>query len=107
MVTAEINNIGLTVKRLREALGISLRALARRAQLTEGFLSQLERGTRLPSFDTIMKLSEVLGVHPSTLLEEGLDEIDLIFKAASNLSPKSKKAVASFIEFLLKEETKK
>ncbi|MBT9130573.1 MAG: hypothetical protein DDT40_00807 [candidate division WS2 bacterium] len=54
-----------------------------------------------------MKLSEVLGVNPSTLLEEGLGEIDLIFKAASNLSPEGKKAVASFIEFLLKEETKK
>ncbi len=88
-------------------MGISLRELARRAQLTEGFLSQLERGKRLPSFDTIIKLSEVLGVNPSTLLEEGLNEVDLIFKAASNLSPEGKKAVASFIEFLLKEETKK
>ncbi len=105
--TDDAIKVGLRIKLLREAIGISIRELGRRANLTEGYLSQLENGKRAPSLSSMRKISDALGVDPALFLEDKLKEVELIFKAARNLSPESQKAVAAFIQFLLKEEKKR
>jgi transcriptional regulator with XRE-family HTH domain len=60
--------IGATIRTLREKSGLSTRELARRAGISQPFLSQLERGTSAPSMITTYRLAEALGVLPGALL---------------------------------------
>lgn len=60
--------IGATVRGLREKAGYSTRELARRAGLSQPFLSQIERGVSAPSMITTYRLAEALGVAPGSLL---------------------------------------
>ncbi|MGH3645238.1 MAG: helix-turn-helix domain-containing protein [Mycobacterium sp.] len=60
--------IGLTVKRLREKSGLSMRELARRSGVSQPFLSQIERGVSAPSMVTTYRLAEALDVLPGALL---------------------------------------
>ena len=44
----------------RETLGVSLRELARRTDLTAAFLSQVERGQANPSIGSLRRIAEAL-----------------------------------------------
>ncbi len=54
--------VGRRLRELRHSLGISLTELSRRAGLSQGYLSQVERDRATPSTTALSKLSEVLGV---------------------------------------------
>lgn len=59
----------LRVREAREALGLSVSALAELAGVRRATLSDIEHGkTRGVDFDTLERLAEVLGVHPSWLI---------------------------------------
>lgn len=60
--------VGRAVKGLRERAGLSMRALAARAGVSQPFLSQVERGLSAPSMSTVYRLAEALGVVPGDLL---------------------------------------
>ena len=60
--------IGVTIRALREKSGLSMRELARRAGISQPFLSQIERGASAPSMVTTYRLAEALGVLPGALL---------------------------------------
>ncbi|UGT40458.1 helix-turn-helix domain-containing protein [Nocardia yamanashiensis] len=61
-------SVGALLRDLREKAGLSTRALAAKAGISQAFLSQLERGASTPSVFTIYRLAEALGVSPGTLL---------------------------------------
>lgn len=54
------NTIGERIKKRRNDLGISLRALAKEVDLTASFLSQLERGQADPSIKSLRKIADAL-----------------------------------------------
>lgn len=54
------------VEAARAALGVSMREVARRADLTEGTVRSAEGG-RLPAIDTVEQLAKALGVNPAWL----------------------------------------
>jgi transcriptional regulator with XRE-family HTH domain len=60
--------VGAAVRALREKCGYSTRELARRAGVSQPFLSQIERGVSAPSMVTTYRLAEALGVLPGALL---------------------------------------
>lgn len=60
--------IGRAVRARREAAGLSMRALAVRAGVSQPFLSQLERGTSSASISTLYRVASALGVTPGELL---------------------------------------
>lgn len=60
--------VGATIRGLREKAGLSTRELARRAGISQPFLSQIERGVSAPSMVTTYRLAEALGVLPGALL---------------------------------------
>jgi transcriptional regulator with XRE-family HTH domain len=67
--------LGRVARRIREEMGLTLAAVAKRAHISAGMLSRLETGGVSPSLETIVALAEVLGVRPSVLLQEiGADE---------------------------------
>lgn len=62
---------GERIKQLREQNNISLRELAKRVELTAGYISQLERNLTLaglPSEENIKKIARVLNANETELL---------------------------------------
>lgn len=66
--SAPVDAIGPRVRQLRMANGWSMRELARRAEVSQPFVSKLEGGQLLPSIPTLYTLAEVFRTTPSALL---------------------------------------
>lgn len=64
-------DVGLRIKQRRQALKLSLRELARRADVTASFLSQVERGLSNTSIDSLRRIAEGLDVPISYFLSTG------------------------------------
>jgi transcriptional regulator with XRE-family HTH domain len=54
-------SFGTAVQREREAQGISLRGLAKRAGISRSALAQYERGTQLPGLEASERIAAALG----------------------------------------------
>ncbi len=62
--------LGQRIKRRREELGLSLRELGRRTDLTASFLSQLERGLTSTSLDSLRRIAQALNASLMHFLAE-------------------------------------
>jgi transcriptional regulator with XRE-family HTH domain len=62
--------LGRRVHALREQRGLSLRALARKAQMPHNNLLNLERGELNPPFETLVRLAHALGLTVAELCED-------------------------------------
>ena len=58
-------NIGHRMKELRIQYGLTQQELADRAELTKGFISQLERNQNSPSIGTLLDIIQCLGTTPA------------------------------------------
>jgi transcriptional regulator with XRE-family HTH domain len=68
--------IGNKIRNLRMQNGLTQQELADRAELTKGFISQLERGQVSPSITTLLDLIECLGTTPSDFFrQEGSEQV--------------------------------
>jgi transcriptional regulator with XRE-family HTH domain len=61
--------LGMTLKRFREAKGLSQDALARKARVTREYVNKLEAGRYDPTVGVLKRLAKALGVPVSELLE--------------------------------------
>ena len=60
----------MTLKRLREAQGLSQHALAKKAKVTAPYITMLETGARTnPTIDTLKRLAKALKVTVGALVE--------------------------------------
>jgi len=58
-----------SISPLRKNLNLTQEKLAEACDRHPVYISELERGVRSPSLDTILRLSEALGVSPSDMME--------------------------------------
>lgn len=65
---------GRRLKALREAAGLTQAALAEMAQMQSSVLARLERGEREPTWPTVLKLADALGVTPDAFTEDDSDD---------------------------------
>jgi transcriptional regulator with XRE-family HTH domain len=65
-----IQVFGQVLRELRESKKLSQEKLAEYCDLDRTYISLLERGLRQPTLTTIFRLSKVLGILPSQLIEE-------------------------------------
>ncbi|WP_407924647.1 helix-turn-helix domain-containing protein [Catellatospora vulcania] len=73
MVDVQSPDIGAFIKDLRENARISLRQLAEQANISNPYLSQIERGLRKPSAEVLAQLAAALRVStPAMYLKAGL-----------------------------------
>jgi transcriptional regulator with XRE-family HTH domain len=71
MATIDLKTLlGMAIKTRRSALGISQEELAHRAGLHRTYVSDLERGARNPSIESIEKLAQALQISISELFEK-------------------------------------
>jgi transcriptional regulator with XRE-family HTH domain len=69
-------DVGAVLRRLRTDRALSMRQLARLADLSQPFLSNIENGRSMPSIATLYRLAEALGVSAQELLP-GPADIDV------------------------------
>lgn len=71
-------NIGLMLRNHRRQKGLTLKAVAEKAGVSEGFMSQVENNVKSPSVATLMKICEALQEDMGRLLER-FKEQDRLF----------------------------
>ena len=62
--------IGVNIKKLREEQGLTLRALAKKIEISASFLSQVESGKASPSLSTLKSISDALATTIGNLIGE-------------------------------------
>ena len=81
--------IGMEVKRLREAAGLSVRAFAERAAFSASFISQLENGQVSPSIGSLEKIAAALGITLKDFFATTEESDSLIIRATERPSFRS------------------
>ncbi len=71
--------IGPKIRRLRKLRGLTIEELADKADLTKGFISQLERDKTVPSVITLKQVLDVLGVELSSFFSDFTEREKNIF----------------------------
>ena len=102
-------DLGAFIRQQRERANLSLRRLAERAEISNPYLSQIERGIRRPSAEILSRLSRALEISANTLysragLIDGPLESPTIFEAIEAdrlLSPSEKKVLLDMYHVLI------
>ncbi len=64
------NKLGLVIKRIREERGLKQIYVAKKAQISNRYLSAIESGKRTPTLETIEKIAKAVGIStPGLFLE--------------------------------------
>lgn len=100
-----MEDFGVRLEQLREDVGMSQTALAKRAGTSQSAISEMERGNRKPSFNMLRKLARALGVSLPHLLGgevEGLEseEERAHFRQFRSLPDDAKEELRHFAEYL-------
>jgi transcriptional regulator with XRE-family HTH domain len=76
-------NIGSLIKKYRKERKLTLKAVAEKANVSEGFLSQVENSVSSPSVDTLVNICKAIGVNAGDLLNKanGREELALAPKS--------------------------
>lgn len=61
-------NLGTRMRKLRQANNVSIQKLADEIGVTRNYISQLEKGEKIPSLDTLIGIANVLKVSADELL---------------------------------------
>jgi len=75
-------NLGAVIRRHRKQQKLTLKAVAQKASISEGFLSQVENSVHSPSVDTLVNICKALGISAGDLLNqvESHEKISVIRK---------------------------
>lgn len=96
-------NIGRRIREARTKRGMTQEQLAERTDITIVYLSELERGLKLPSLTVFVSIAETLHVSTDSLLRDDLESgkeyiYDDLTKKLDRLSPKQRVAVSEIID---------
>ena len=72
--------VGEKLRNLRKKKGLTLKKLSEKAELSIGYLSNLERDACSPTLENIQKICGILDVSLSELLEENIESRTVIKK---------------------------
>lgn len=92
-------DIGNKVKELRVKKGLTQEELADRAELSKGFISQLERDLTSPSIATLIDILQCLGTNLQDFFTETKEE-QIVFKA-SDYFQKTDDSLQNKIEWII------
>ena len=96
-------NIGRRIREARTKRGMTQEQLAERTDITIVYLSELERGLKLPSLTVFVSIAETLHLSTDSLLRDDLESgkeyiYDDLTKKLERLSPKQRIAVSEIID---------
>ena len=101
--------IGERIAKRRRALGLKQREAAERADITDNYLSNIERAVSIPSLDVLMRLCDALETTPDALLLGtslyGREEQwQSICEQVRGLAPRQRELVRSFLLWVQEQE---
>jgi transcriptional regulator with XRE-family HTH domain len=96
-------NIGRRIKEARAKRGLTQEQLAEKTDITIVYLSELERGVKLPSLTVFVNIAEALHVSTDSLLRDDLETgkeyiYDDLTKKLERLTPKQRIAIADIVD---------
>lgn len=99
--------LGLRVREARQAKGYTRQALAEHAGTGEVYLGEIERGLKMPSLNTFIRIVEALGISADYLLRDELTSgkeyiFDEVTQKFQGLTPKQRRAAADIIDAYIK-----
>lgn len=107
---AKIRLLGRYLKQLREELGLSMHDVAKKTDLTPGYISKIEAGDIFKSInvDSLIAFSKAYGIPITALLEEAgfldkeddLPQLSTYLKTKYKLSPQVIRDIEIFKEFI-------
>ncbi|GKT09605.1 helix-turn-helix transcriptional regulator [Desulforhabdus sp. TSK] len=63
-------NLGTVIRKCRRERKLTLKVVAERASISEGFLSQVENDVSSPSVDTLIRICNAIGVNAGDLISQ-------------------------------------
>lgn len=97
-------DVGLRLAKFRKAKGLSKNKLAKDAGVTQGFISQIESGIRLPTLEVLNRICTALGITLSEFFaEDGQPEelppdVRRICEKVKHLPPDKRKVLESVLD---------
>ena len=95
--TLDYQALGNRIRKAREAMGLTQESLAEHCSLSAAHIGHIERGTRIPSLDTLHTISRKLGMSIDALLYDSHVEDVNFNDIASVIEGKNKDKVARFM----------
>lgn len=102
----DYKEVGKRISKRRKDLGYKQAQVTEMAELSDKYLSNIERATSIVSIDVLMKLCDVLESTPNDFLlgttndETSIGNEKYLIEKFSTLPPKKKAAVISFIDWI-------
>jgi len=63
-------NLGSVIRRYRKDKKLTMKVIAEKAGISEGFLSQIENNVNSPSVDTLMNICAAIGISASDVMDQ-------------------------------------
>ena len=70
-------NLGKTIKKIRLEMGLTQREFASKANISQVFLSEMEKDLKNPSWPTLLIIAQNLEISPLELILDSVDENDI------------------------------
>lgn len=71
-------NIGPLIRKARKARKLTLKVVAEKAGISEGFLSQVENDVNSPSVDTLLRICQAVDVNPGDLITQASQQQQIV-----------------------------
>lgn len=98
--------LGKKLRQIRREKGYTQHELAQKAAISEAYLGEIERGLKMPSMNTFLKVTEALEVSTDSVLCEkpssGGEEYNKIVEKLKELTPQQRKTFANLLEAYVK-----
>lgn len=99
--------LGRRIRESRLKKGYTQQILAEQAQIAEVYLGEIERGMKMPSLNSFIKLIEALGISADYVLRDELSSggeyiYDEIAEKMRNLTPGQRKTASDILDAYLK-----
>lgn len=91
--------LGKRVREARKTMDITQMELAEKLGISASFLGHIERGSRVPSLETIAKICKLTGVSSDYLM--GISDYAYVSRIPDSVSEDKKKIVLQIIEKMM------
>lgn len=96
-------NLGKRIREARIMKNYTQQQLAERAGIGQMYLGEIERGTKMPSLKSFIRIIETLGISADYVLRDELSSgeqyiYDEITQKLKGLSPKQRKAASEILD---------
>lgn len=96
--TELVSLYGENIRRIRQSKGLSQDTLSEKAEISSGFLSEIENHRKTGTFDTLAKIAEALCVEPYELLLPQNSAVNLDSRRTKQLMKQLRKNVSETMD---------